>query len=651
MASIGHAPARVERVFAGAYGPGEAPSVGAALGSGVTASAATSNGLSVAWTGSSVPVPPGADSLACLLDGEIHNSDEIADLAGMPLGTPPEAALAAAYGRLGEQLVTRLRGEFALLIWDPRSGVGLLARDQLGSGTIFIRAVDGRLLFATELSPLLDALPRTPGPDDQALVQWLVEGTVPADRTVYQGVVPLPPASLLRLRAERWEIIRYWAPRYVEPRPLDRDDAAARLRREVIGAVGRPLRGRRMAGILLSGGLDSATVLAAAHRAVDHNVASLRVYSAVFPRHPSMDESGLIGLQVGHHRVRDMRLAVIGGSPMRGALRYLDRWRVPLPAPGHFIWEPLLAEAAGDGAECLLDGEAGDELFGPAPLLIADRLERGRLRGALRLARGLPGTGPSPSRRLVASLLGRYGLAPCLPGALGRPAGTRADAPWWLDRRQTQRDSPGPDAQSWRSLDGPRWWAQLADAITRAPDRLGFFDYYRRRGRAAGVPAQHPFLDLDLIETVLGLPPEYGFDPNLSRPLLRHAMRGLVPEPVRARRDKSYFDPLLIDSLAGNDRHLLRRLLTAPDAEVRRFADPTAVRALVDGGPDGHPRGERSWMRDVWRLATAECWLRSQVDRGFAQGLLDQPSAPPRRGEPGPSRRGGRSARSYVFPP
>jgi asparagine synthase (glutamine-hydrolysing) len=360
-----------------------------------------------------------------------------------------------------------------------------------------------------------------------------------------------------------------------------------------------------------------------------------------------MDENELIGLQLEHHRVPGVRLGVTGGSPMRGALDYLDRWRVPLPAPGHFIWEPLLAVAARDGADCLLDGEAGDELFGAAALLIADRVGRGRLGGALRLARSLPGAGPAPGRRLLASLLGRYGLAPCLPSGLAGLAGARAGAPWWLDRSRARRYSPSLDTQPWRSLDGPRWWAQLADAVTRGPDRLGFFDYYRRRGRAAGLPAQHPFLDLDLIETVLALPPEHGFDPNLTRPLLRDAVRGLVPERIRVRRGKSYFDPLLIDCLAGSDRVRLRPLLTAPDAEVGRFADRESVRSMVDGGPWAHPGGQRAWLRDVWRLATAECWLRSQADRGFARHLLDRGPTSHRLG---PHRAGARTARSYVFP-
>jgi asparagine synthase (glutamine-hydrolysing) len=329
-------------------------------------------------------------------------------------------------------------------------------------------------------------------------------------------------------------------------------------------------------------------------------------------------------------------------------LRYLDRWGVPLPVPGHFLWEPLLVAAARDGAECMLDGELGDEVFGAAVFLIADRLRHGRLRGAVRLARSFPAAGPSPSRRLLLSALYDYGIAVCVPSGLSRVTAAPPPTPSWLSRDEARRYAQSRDPQPWRSLEGPRWWRQLADALTRGPDRLGFFDYFRRRGRAVGVPAHHPFADLELIELVLTLPPEHAFAPDLSRPLLRHAMRGLLPDEIRARRGKSYFDPLLVDCLAGCDRRVIGALLSPRHAEVLRFADPTAIRLLLDRGPAGHPRGAVPWMRDVWRLATAECWLRSQSNPEIAHAILDELSRTLEGGASGWRPRAGSPARSYV---
>jgi asparagine synthase (glutamine-hydrolysing) len=620
VGSAARTPVRVEREFAGAYGAAPPRPLGAAVdfaGPSVTASA---GGLAVAWTGPPAAAPPSAERYACLLDGEIHNLEDIARMAQVPAHQAPEATLASAYARLGENLIAHLRGEFALLLWDARGRTGLLARDQLGSGSLFLCAGGGRLVFASELRSLLDALPRTPAPERRAVVHWLAAGAVPADKTLYEGVVPLPPASILRLDSGRWEVARYWAPRYVEPRRLDPDEAADELRGAVFGAVGRRVRGRRKVGVLTSGGLDSGSVLAVAARVAAADDSSLRSYSAVFPGYPSMDESRLVRLQVERHGVPDTQLPVTGGSPLQAALRYLDDWRVPLPVPGHFFLEPLLGAAVRDGVECMLDGELGDEVFGAASFLMADHIGSGRLRGAIRLARSFPGVGPSPSGRLLTSLLYHHGLAVSLPPALTRLTAVRAAAPSWLGRTEARWFAESIDPEPWRGLEGPRWWAQLADAVFRGPDRFGFFGYSRRRGRAAGMPAQHPFIDLDLIEHVLRLPPEHGFDPYFSRPVLRRAMRGSVPEEVRLRRDKTYFDPLLDDCVAVEDRPILTQLLSAPDAEVLSLADRTGILTLLDEGPS---RGDSSWTREVWRLATAECWLRSQVDPSFPRTVLE----------------------------
>jgi asparagine synthase (glutamine-hydrolysing) len=614
--------ARVERTFAGAYGTGRPPRLAAAVESAGPAVSAAAEDLGVAWTGPRAQMSPGGLP-DCLLDGEIFNLESIARRTGVATGDTPEATLAAAYARLGESLIPRLRGDFALLLWDACSRSGLLARDQLGAGGLFIHVEDRRLWFASELASLLEALPRAPAADDEALLSWLAEGRLPPDRTLYRGVVQLPPACLLRLRDGCWERARYWTPTFAAPERLDPDDAAAELHQAVTVSVERRLRGRKRAGVLLSGGLDSGAVLGVASSVAATTQSSLHAYSAVFPGHPAVDESELIQVQAAFSGTPLRQMPVTGGSPLEAGLRYLDRWKAPLPVPGHFMWEPLLEVAVGEGVECMLDGEVGDELFGTAALLLADRLRRGQVAGAVRLARRFPGVGASPSRRLVLSLLADYGLMPCLPAGLRPLAGGRRQVPFWLRRSQARRYN-GPDPQPWRSLEGPRWWAQLADTVLRGPERMGFFDYFRRRGRAAHLPAHHPFLDLDLIHRVLTLSPEHGFDPRLNRPLLRRAMRGVVPEPVRLRPGKSQFSSLVLDRLAIGDRGTIARLLNGKDAEVAAFAHPRALRSLVDGGPAAHPGGEAMWVMEVWRLALAEGWLRSQADADFARTMLDE---------------------------
>jgi asparagine synthase (glutamine-hydrolysing) len=144
---------------------------------------------------------------------------------------------------------------------------------------------------------------------------------------------------------------------------------------------------------------------------------------------------------------------------------------------------------------------------------------------------------------------------------------------------------------------------------------MAMHDHLRRTTRPLGIVDAHPFLDVDLVELVLGLPPEHAFDPVLNRPLLRTAMRGLVPDGVRLRREKVYFDRLLGDALTGPDRTTIDAVMADASLELAAIGDPTRVRALWSDGPSRHPRGPRAWASEVWRVFAAETWLRREAGR------------------------------------
>ena len=190
------------------------------------------------------------------------------------------------------------------------------------------------------------------------------------------------------------------------------------------------------------------------------------------------------------------------------------------------------------------------------------------------------------------------------------------------------------DPWRWKTPAAPRWWAFLADLLTRQAEELGIREYFRRRGRMVGVESRHPLGDLQLMEEMLTAPPELSFDPHLSRPVLRASVKGLVPDQVRLRPQKSVFNGVSAESLRCTDWQLACDLLVRRDAHVNAFVSREYVRERLFGGPppDAGP-GAARWAAQVWRLATTECWLRQQADAGFADaqlsGLaLDRPPAP-----------------------
>jgi asparagine synthase (glutamine-hydrolysing) len=562
--------------------------------------------LAVAWTQGE---PPAADPL-CVVDGVVY-----AGLSTPPGGTI-NAAVGAAYRRQGEALFERLRGDFAIVAYDATTDRGVIVRDQMGGRGLCWQQQGDRLTFASEVRWLLPLLSSRPGPDTVAMAHWIGLSGIPATRTLHEGVHRLDAAHLLRFGGGRpASPHRYWAPRYTEPTRASRQEHVEAVRAKLTDAVSRRTRPDEPLAVLLSGGLDSSTVAAIAS-GLDDDRRPRRAYSATFPDHPTIDEGHLIDLVCDRLGLTSTRVVVRSGSVVDGAAEYINNWHVPPPSPNLFFWFPLLRRAAADGMVGFLDGEGGDEVFGLSPYLMADRMRRGRVRAAFDLARQIPGGGDHLRFEHLWPFVKKFGVKgatpPSLHALVRRRRASTAYLPPYLGAAARRAFVESDVAAGWKRLPGPRWWAYLVSVVTQGAGVPIAFDHMRRRAALAGLEARHPLVDVDLIEHVLTIPPELAFDTRYSRPLQRAVTEGLLPDEVRARPTKSTFDALFHDALAGPDLATARQVLQPGVAEVGAYVDLDVVASRLLAEPP--PQGERlQWAMELWRLLTAECWLRAQA--------------------------------------
>jgi len=525
-----------------------------------------------------------------------------------------------AYECDGVRALERVRGEYALLIYDGDRRRGLLARDPLGQRPVFLAESGGCLLIASEIEPLLAALPSRPAPDDVMLAHWLGMANLREPRTFFAGVRRLCPGHAVLLEGNGWTVKRYWHWR-CEPQLEGSDsDLLEGLCEQIARTTAISLSDVEAPALLLSGGLDSASVLASA---APLRQGPIRTYSAVFPRHPETDESQLIELQQRRFALDAHTLEVHGGSVLGGTLQYLHEWGLPDISSNHFFFRPMMQRIAEDGADLLLDGEGGDELFETNAYLLADRLRAGRLISLLSLARRVRGIG---SRGRRAQMLLRFGLLGALPPggprALRALLGDRTESPGYLSPAARMAIESRAQADLWKQFSGPRWWSFLVDQFAGGGETIGAAEHHLRLTRPWGLNRRHPLFDLDLVLHVLRLPPELSFDRSFSRPSQRGAFAGRIPDEIRLRPHKSYFDSIRSDSLLGADLPLVRELLLAPDAQIRRYTRPERVHELIERPP---PRSETSaWGASVMQLITGECWLRQQSDPDFAARMLER---------------------------
>jgi asparagine synthase (glutamine-hydrolysing) len=501
------------------------------------------------------------------------------------------------------------------LVWDPERREGFLERDQLGVRPLFFAEVGGRLFFASELRDLLELLPSTPGPDRDGVAHWIALSTRPGTGTLYEGIERLGPGERLHLGRGGVRRERYWEPRFQEPLDLSPGEWAERVREGLRVAVERRLDPKAGTGVLLSGGLDSASIAAV-------GADSLSACSGTFPEHPQADEAELIGELRDALGLSGLIAEVRPGGLLASVFEHTNAWRAPLLGWGDFWTLPLLRAAAERGVGTVLGGDGGDEVFAPRAYVLADALRKGRPRRVLRLARRLPGAGPHVGRRREAAMIADLALGGAMPP---RPAGwglPRANdgAPGYLTPATRRRLRRSDDPDGWKRLDGPRWWAFAAHGLAYGIESTGVFEHQRRRAAMAGLEARHPMLDLDLVELALRQPPEQTLDPRFSRPVLREAMAGLLPDRVRLRPQKALFESLIVAAMRGPDGTAIEEILLAPDAEIGAYVDRERMQTALFGTARVRNEDEFRWMWQVWRLLTAEVWLRSlRAGDGFPE--------------------------------
>src|SRR5213595_53522 len=294
------------------------------------------------------------------------------------------------YEQHGLDFARRLRGMFAVALWDSAARRLVLARDRYGIKPLYYRASGDGLEFASELR----ALPR--GEIDlDALEAFLAFNSIPAPLTIFGEARKLPPGYLLI-----WENGGHRLERFARPAPAPadrlREDDEAELLEELRARLRDSVRAHLVSdvpvGVLLSGGIDSSALAALA---AEESPDALRTFSIGFEER-SFDELG------------DARLVAERYSTQHRELVLRPDAALLLPALAEAFDEPfadssalptyLVSQLAAQDVKVALSGEGGDELFGGYYTYVADLLAQ-RVGGLARLARPLVELLPTSSAR------------------------------------------------------------------------------------------------------------------------------------------------------------------------------------------------------------------------------------------------------------
>ena len=454
------------------------------------------------------PDPPPDAGWIVLFDGAIYNRAALrAELAAA--GTPPPVSgrdgdlIRALYAQHGAACVERLRGPFALAMWDPENDVGLLARDASGLRTLyyFHDEPGGRLVFATGVRPMAEGGTIPVRLDARGLYGFFRHGAPPEPFTIVAGIHALETGGWLLWRAGHITRDRFRPP----PRPaISRVVPARTLRAALLDSVDAHLADNPAAGVFVGGGVGSAALLALA-RETGH-AKNLRALTLGFDD-PALDESDAARRVAEHFGVPHTPLRL----DRERARAWFDDYLAALDQPGvhGFPLFALCRFAREEGLTVSLAGLGLGEMYGDSAFhsQLLRLMKWGHRRGSPRtwIEQRFLGATTCPSPRRLADFLSR---PPALAGAYAAVRGihTAGEARAIVARFADPTGCADPLSDDLAARDFPtandginalEWRRRLRDQLLRDAAALA---------GAHALELRLPFVDERVSETLAPIP-------------------------------------------------------------------------------------------------------------------------------------------------
>lgn len=540
-------------------------------------------------------------SITC--DTRLDNRDELIEGLGLRGRSRSDVTdseiILAAYEKWGTDCPARLIGDFVFVIWDAQERTLFAARDPLGVKHFYFHYQPGKVFaLASEIKALL-AIEEIPCElDEQHLGDYLAANSEDKESTFYKGILRLPATHALLVKHGDLRTWRYWMPATEELRLKNDAEYEEAFKERFVNAVTSRLRSAYPTGSMLSGGLDSSSIVCVADDFLQRNGRDpLHTFSAIFPQvakiDPRIDESRFMLSVVNSTKCEPHFVEVDGSSPLKDSdeiLRYADD---PVGAPIYMDWA-IYKEAKASGVRVMLSGIDGDSTVSHGYEDLANFALRRRYLRLLRESIALSRNMPRASHRFKRSFWNR-GLSKAVPAwvyaawrkARGRKPEDYTPSPIMFPRhfesireefrrecgiedrlvelrRRNYPDGISPIEFHWRALTNGHFAMVLENSEKAAASK--------------NIEPRYPFFDRRLIEFCISLPPGQRIRSGWTRSIFRHAMRGIVPSDVLWRTDKSNIGASVKINLMKYGRPALENALFEDSGRLEKYLDLDFVR-------------------------------------------------------------------------
>ena len=565
------------------------------------------------------PVTDESGNIVVIFNGEIYNFVELRtqlEAQGHIFRSRSDSeVIAHLYEQEGKKFLTRLRGMFAIAIWDQKERTLLLARDRVGKKPLLYRTEsDGGLSFASEARTLFEPLGITPTADLSVINRVLSFGHANSPYSAYSGIARLAPGSFVEWQDGQLTAETYWEPDFSSPESWTAQEAIERSLAAIDEAVRIRLVSERPIGAFLSGGIDSTIVTALMAR---HHSGPVSTFSIGFEE-KSFDESGYARavakyLGTDHHEliVSPDPLELVGAFAKSFDEPFADSSALPTLLVSEFARKHVVVALTGDGGD---EAFSGYERYRAIPLLqrvnpllallgpaaspleeVANGLGSRRVARLSREFKWAPDLGARYCKAMMlASLAERTNLwspdAAAEIGGLGAPEDDYMEL--W---RKVAASSPNPVATM----------SEMDIRCYLPGDLLVKVDI---ASMAHSLEARAPLLDGEVLDVASRIPSNLLIHKGETKYVLREIARQLVPAEL-VNRPKMGFGVPRAAWFRGPLKEMIHDTLTDSVSQNRGWFRQDSIRKLLHAHDSGLDRDHL-----IWPLVVIELWAREWID-------------------------------------
>lgn len=560
------------------------------------------------------PMSDADGTIQVVFNGEIYNFPELRlelENFGHTFRTRCDTeVIVLGYKQWGDEVLNHLNGMFGLAIWDERKQRLVIARDAFGIKPIYYKIENGKVSFGSEIRSILAATGESPTPDPSAVNLFLRYRFTPSPYTIFKGIRKLAAGTMLVFEKRAFSLHRWY--RY-RPEPFSPAKSEAQAQEELLDiykrAVKRHLLSDVPVGLLLSGGVDSALLLAL----MNLHGNSWHTYTVGYGKAFSDDELADAAQTAAAFASNHTEVLLDHGTFEQALPRVVEFMEEPV-ATSSVLPMFFVCERAAADVKVALIGQGPDELFGGYRRHLGVRYGQ--------VWSGLPPWVRGPISSIVQALprnetLKRGARSLDNPDRLRRYQQVLSLLPGEEINGLFRPDLLSPSAGD--EILGS--WEDFSDLMGHNTDELGSFQFVELRSTlpdellmygdklsmAHSLEVRVPYLDREVVEYAERLPANLKVRNGRGKWIHKQICKSFLPASIIQRKKRGFAANVVDEWFRVARSKKMDEMLLDRQSHIFDYLQPAAVRELLDQ----HRSGASDHHKILFSLVVLEEWLRA----------------------------------------